>query len=144
VSGRLQVRIDAYAEQPVRSVGAAFDLRGDDRQGELRLNTPLGTQVASARWSAAGVTLTTPSGQQQFQNLDDLSREALGEALPLAALPDWLAGRPWSGAAHAPHTAGFEQLGWLVAVDRRAQGIIEARRTAPPAVWMRVRLDGSE
>ena len=143
-SGRLQVRVEALADQPARSMSAAFDLRGDGIQGELRLNTPLGTQVARARWSATGVSLGTSSGERQFQSLDELSREALGEALPLAALPDWLAGRPWPGAGHVPGSSGFEQLGWQVALDRRAQGIIEARRVAPPAVLLRVRLDGSD
>ena len=46
--------------------------------------------------------------------LEDLSREALGEALPLAAWPDWLAGRPWGGAPHRATEGGFEQLGWQV------------------------------
>jgi outer membrane lipoprotein LolB len=144
VSGRLQVRVEAVADQPVRSVAAAFELRGDGAQGEMRLNTPLGTQMARARWSPAGVTLGTPSGERQFESLDELAREAFGETLPLAAWPDWLAGRPWSGALHVPNANGFEQLGWQVQVDRRSQGIIEARRTAPPAVLLRVRLDGPD
>jgi outer membrane lipoprotein LolB len=143
MSGRLQVRVEAVADQPVRSVAAAFELRGDGEQGEIRLSTPLGTQMARATWSSVGVTLGTPSGERQFRTLDELSREAFGEALPLAAWPDWLAGRPWSGAAHVPSANGFEQLGWQVQVDRRAQGLIEARRTAPPAVLLRVRLDGA-
>jgi hypothetical protein len=35
-------------------------------------------------------------------------------------------------------------MGWQVAVDRRAQGIVEARRAAPPAVMLRVLLDRSD
>ena len=66
---------------------------------------------------------------------------ALGESLPLAALPDWLAGRPWPGAPHTPGEAGFVQLGWQVSLARRSEGWIEARRAAPPAVLVRVKLD---
>jgi outer membrane lipoprotein LolB len=142
VSGRLQVRIEAQADRPMQSVSAGFDLRGDGTRGELRLNSPLGPQLARAVWSGDSVALGTSSGVRQFDSLDDLSREALGEVLPLAAWPDWLAGRPWSGADHRLTDIGFEQLGWRVQLNRRAEGLIEAHRSAPPAVSVRVRLDG--
>jgi outer membrane lipoprotein LolB len=140
-SGRLSVRIDATAAQPVQSMSAAFELRGDGDSGELRLNSPLGTRVASARWAQGLAVLGTPDGERRFDNLDALSREALGEALPLAALPDWLAARPWPGAPSQVRQDGFEQLGWQVSLVRRAEGWIEVRRPAPPAVLLRVRLD---
>jgi outer membrane lipoprotein LolB len=85
--------------------------------------------------------LNTPQGEQRYATLDDLSRQALGEALPLAALPDWLKGRPWPAAPHTIHDAGFEQLGWQVVMSQRPEGLIEARRTAAPGVTLRVRLD---
>lgn len=137
-SGRLSVRIES---SPVQNVSAGFELRGDDSSGELRLNSPLGTRLAAARWSPDSVVLADSQGEQRYANLDDLSRRALGEALPLAALPDWLAGRPWPGAPHHLNPAGFEQLGWQVSLTRRAEGFIEASRAAPPAVMLRVKLD---
>jgi outer membrane lipoprotein LolB len=143
-SGRLSVRIDATAARAARSVSAAFELRGDGNGGELRLNSPLGTRMAAARWARGVAVLTTPDGEGRYDSLDDLARQALGETLPLAALPDWLAGRPWPAAPHRELGGGFEQLGWTVSLAHRAEGRIEARREAPPAVLVRVQLDGPE
>ena len=140
-AGRLSVRVEASADRAAQSLGAAFELRGSGESGELRLISPLGTQLASARWAPGLALLTTADGATEFASLDDLSRRALGEALPLAALPDWLAGRPWPSAPHRPEPAGFEQLGWQVSLARWAEGWVEARREAPPAVTVRVRLD---
>jgi len=140
-SGRLSVRIAADASQAAQSVSVAFEMRGDGESGELRLNSPLGTRVAQARWAPGVAVLDTPQGERRFDTLDELSRQALGEALPLAALPDWVAGRPWPAAPHRVHEGGFEQLGWQVLLARQAEGWIEARRDAPPEVVVRVRLD---
>jgi len=140
-SGRLAVNIAADAGQAAQSMSAAFELRGDDRSGELRLNSPLGTRVAQARWAPGLAVLDTSEGERRFDTLDELSRQALGEALPLAALPDWIAGRPWPAAPHFRRDDGFEQLGWQVVLLRLADGVIEARRPAPPAVIVRLRLD---
>jgi outer membrane lipoprotein LolB len=85
--------------------------------------------------------LANGDGEQRFGDLDELSRRALGETLPLAALPDWLAGKPWPGAPHVKGDAGFEQLGWQVVLTRRGEGWIEARRDTPPAVVVRIKLD---
>lgn len=137
-SGRLSVRIDS---NPVQNVSAGFELRGNHSSGELRLNSPLGTRLAAARWSPGSAVLTDSQGEQTYANLDDLSRRALGEALPLAALPDWLAGRPWPQAPHRSNRGGFEQLGWQISLVRRAEGFIEASRAAAPAVMLRVKLD---
>ena len=143
-SGRMSVRVEAWGTEPARSVGSSFELRGGPDAGELRLTSPLGTRVASARWAAGEAVLTTADGERRFTSLDELSREALGEALPLAALPDWLAGRPWRGAPHRAGAEGFEQLGWQVGLARQAEGWIEARREAPPVVAVRIKLDALE
>ncbi len=140
-TGRMSLRIDASAAQPAQSVSAAFELQGNGDGGELRLNSPLGTRMATARWAPGLALLLTSDGEQRFASLDELARQALGEALPLAALPDWLAGRPWPGAPQQATESGFDQLGWQVLLTRRAEGWIEARRSAPPAVLVRVRLD---
>jgi outer membrane lipoprotein LolB len=143
-SGRISVRVEASAARTAQGVSAAFELRGDGDSGELRLISPLGSRLAVARWSPGVAVLDTPQGEQRYPTLDDLSREALGEALPLAAFPDWLQGRPWPAAPHAINDAGFEQLGWQVSLAQRAAGLIEARRAAPPTVTVRVRLDNAE
>lgn len=137
----MSLRVDATPERPAQSVSAAFELRGSAQQGELRLVSPLGTQLVAARWQPGVALLTTPEGEQRFASLEALSRQALGEAVPLAALPDWLAGRPWPDAPHQPSPDGFAQLGWQVQTQRRGEGWISARRAAPPMVELRVRLD---
>lgn len=140
-SGRLSVRIDAGTDTRAQGMSAEFELRGDGRAGELRLNSPLGSRVASARWAPGLAVLSSSEGEQEFDSLEALSRQALGENLPLAALPDWLSGRPWPGALHADTAQGFEQLAWQIDLARRAEGWIEARRRSPPAVLLRVKLD---
>jgi len=140
-TGRLSVRIEAQADRAAQSVSAGFELRGDGRGGELRLNSPLGTRVATARWAPGLAVLDDGRGEQAYENLAALAQQALGEALPLEALPDWLAGRPWAGAPHAAATEGFTQLGWQVDLSRRVEGWIEMHRSSPPSVRVRVKLD---
>jgi outer membrane lipoprotein LolB len=130
------------ADRPAQGLTAAFELQGQAERGELRLLSPLGSQLASARWAPGQALLETPAGSRAFSSLDELSLQALGEVLPLAALPDWLAGRPWPGAAHRAASTGFEQLGWRVDLARQAEGWVQAQRDTPPAVVLRVRLDG--
>jgi outer membrane lipoprotein LolB len=142
-SGRLSVRIEATATRPAQSVSADFELRGDDAGGELHLNSPLGTRLASARWEPGQAWLQAGDGERPYPSLDALSQDALGEVLPLVAWPDWLAGRPWAGAPHRAFEQGFEQLGWRVLLEHRAEGRIEARRESPPAIVLRVRLDAA-
>lgn len=144
LAGRLSVRVEAWQGQPVRSVASAFELSGTAERGELQLTSPLGTLVARARWSPEGATLATPEGESRFADLDELSRSALGEALPLRALPDWLRGRPWAGAPSRTMAEGFEQLGWQVGLARLGDGIVEASRAAPPAVTVRAKLEAPE
>ncbi len=142
--GRLLLRVDATPSQTAQSFSAAFELRGSGTSGELRLLSPLGTRLATALWSPRQVLLTTPEGERTFENLDDLSQQALGQPVPLAALPDWLAGRPWAGAPFTPQPGGFEQLGWQVQTAAHADGLLEARRPAAPtapAVLLRVKLE---
>ena len=140
-SGRMSLQVEPGPDRGAQSVSAAFELQGDGERGELRLLSPLGTQLASARWAPGLAALTTASGSAEFSSLDGLARQALGESLPLAALPDWLAGRPWPGAPHLLQVAGFEQLGWQVGLGRLSEGCVLARRDQAPAVTLRVRLD---
>ena len=140
-TGRLSLRADATPQQPAQSLSAGFELRGSGDSGELRLNSPLGTQLVAATWLPGQATLRTPQGERRFSSLEELSRQALGEPLPLAALTDWLAGRPWPGAAHTLKSDGFEQLGWFVVTQRFSEGWVSAQRVMPPAVQLRVKLD---
>ncbi len=137
LSGRLVVQIEGG-----QGGNSSFELVGDARQGWLSLSTPLGSLLARARWSPGEVWLDTPQEQRRYESLDALSQQLLGEAVPVAALFDWLRGRPWP---EAPSSAGqegrFEQLGWQIDLSRHAEGLLLARREGPPAVILRARLD---
>lgn len=145
ISGRLSVRVAATADTGERAANMAFELRGNPAAGEIDFSTSLGTVVARARWSASQVVLITSQGERRFDDLDSLSREALGEAVPVAALFDWLRGRPWPGAPSEPDAggAGFRQLGWQVDLAAHDKGQVTARRAQPPAVTVRAVLDPS-
>ena len=147
LSGRLALRVEAIGSASPRAFSAAFDLRGDAQAGTLGLSTPLGSMLAEARWSPAEVVLATPQGTRRFSTLEELTREVLGESVPIEAWFDWLRGRPWSGAASAASstsTPGFAQLGWQVDLGRFDEGTIVAKRDSPPpTVTVRIRLDRS-
>ncbi len=147
LSGRLALNIDAVGDRPASSISAGFELRGNAQQGELRLNTPLGTTLAAAYWGPDKVRLVTLHGEQSFDDLDALSRAAFGETLPLRALPDWLHGRPWPDAAEPAQALqpgpGFNQLGWTIELTQFDQGRLLAWRAAAPAVRLRAVLDAA-
>ncbi len=144
LSGRLAVRVDAIGNEPARALSAAFELRGDARDGALALSTPLGSMLAQARWMPGDVVLTTPQGARRFADLDGLTREVLGESVPVEAWFDWLRGRPWPAAPStaAAGSTGFEQLGWQVDLARLGAGAVSAtRRALQPVVTVRIQLD---
>jgi len=148
LSGRLALRVEASPDASAKAFSAAFDLRGDASAGMLGLSTPLGSTLAQARWSPAEVVLATPQGTRRFATLDELTRDALGESVPIEAWFDWLRGRPWPGAPSEPAPElrqGFAQLGWRVDLGSfAADGTLAATRTAPPpTVTVRIRLDRS-
>lgn len=144
LSGRLAVRVEGDAQ---RSFSAAFELRGQADAGSMSLSSPLGSQIGRADWSPRlGVLLHDGDGTRRYERLDDMAVDLTGQALPIAALFDWLRGRPWPGAprgelAESGHT-GFRQLDWDVQLDRLAEGwLVAVRDTPPPRVTVRARLD---
>jgi outer membrane lipoprotein LolB len=145
LSGRLALRVDASAGSEPRSVTASFELQGQPSAGRLDLSTPLGTRLAQARWSPGRVVLITPQGETAYPDLESLTREVLGESLPVAALFDWLNGRPWPGAPStvnaAPAPRGFRQLGWAVNLAGFDDATVAAVREQAPVVTVRVKLD---
>ncbi len=151
LAGRLSVVVpgeptsDAMSPAPTQSLSAAFELRGTPKDGSLDLVSPLGSVMARARWSPQEASLTSSRGERRYPDLTSLTRDMLGESLPVDALFDWLRGRPWpdapSEAAPPPQPAGFTQLGWRVDLSRFPQSIIVAERQRAPKVVMRARLD---
>ncbi|MFM8898655.1 MAG: outer membrane lipoprotein LolB [Burkholderiales bacterium] len=130
---------------PAQSLSAAFELRGSAQAGSLDLISPLGSIMAQAVWSPDGATLQSNRGRERYEDMDSLTRDMLGESLPVGALFDWLRGRPWGGAPSQPNKApspeGFTQLGWQVDLSRFAQAVVLAERERAPKVTLRARLD---
>jgi outer membrane lipoprotein LolB len=141
LSGRLSVQVNGGSAGKASGGNAGFELIGNPLAGQLELSTPLGSLVARAIWREREVRLQTPEDERRFDDLDALTRELLGEPIPVAALFDWLRGRPWPQAASQPSGNGFEQLGWQIDLARFPEGLIVATRRAEPVVTMRARID---
>lgn len=126
-SGRLSLQVQS---EPPQSLSAAFELKGTAAAGELRLSTPLGTTLLSARWSAVEALLEAGQQSRRFPDIDTLLLQATGASVPVRALFDWLEGKP------------SQAEGWTVDLSRHADGRITARREAPaPAAQLRIVLD---
>jgi len=155
-SGRLAVRTDAAPGLPARSMTGQFELSGNASSGQLVLTSPIGTTVARARWSdpvgAQGdpskIELEADGATTRYATLEDMMQRAIGDQLPLAAMFDWLDGRPWPAAPveRAADGRSFDQLGWHVDLSQLADNrLIDAHRPQPkPALHVRVKLDAAE
>jgi len=155
-TGRLAVRTDAVPDAPARSVSGQFELSGNASSGQLILTSPIGTTVARARWShpvglqgsPSRIELEADGATTHYATLEDMMQRAIGDQLPLAAMFDWLSGRPWPDAPVTSGTAAptFDQLGWHVDLSQLADNrLIDAQRALPaPALHVRVKLDAAE
>ena len=126
-SGRLSLLIDG---EPVQGFHAGFELSGDARQGELKLYSPLGATLASARWSPGSALLLRGDAARAYPDLGALTADLTGAELPVTELFDWLQGRP------------TEAAGWQVELDAIADGRLRAHRHQPaPTATLRLMLD---
>jgi outer membrane lipoprotein LolB len=141
-TGRLALAVEAHEGRPAQGFNASFELNRLGPASELLLAAATGQQLARLSWDETRVELQTPErGVQRFASLASLSRQMFGEELPLAALPDWLVGRPSAASPSTPTASGFVQAGWSLDLSRQADGLIVARRELPPAIALRVRLE---
>ncbi len=123
-AGRLAVQVP---DDPRQSFSAGFELRGSALAGELELLAPGGVTAALLQWRPGQASLTGPGLPARLgRSVDDLTRELTGAAVPVAALFDWLEGRP----ADVP--------GWEVDLTGRAQGRLSARQQAAPKAQLRI------
>ncbi|MFG6468528.1 lipoprotein insertase outer membrane protein LolB [Roseateles sp. BYS87W] len=141
LSGRISVTVAGDAHTRGTGGAASFELFGGAEAGRLELTSPLGALVARADWGPGRVLLQTPNDERRYADLDDLTRDLLGEPIPVAALFDWLQARPWPAAPHQRTDRGFEQLGWRI--EPRLPALV-ATRLADPVVTLRARLDGGD
>lgn len=126
-SGRMAIQV---LKDPPESLSAGFELQGSAQAGEMVLLSPIGTTLARLEWTPQGARLA--QGQQQVDSisLQRLGARLTGTELPIAALFEWLAGRP----AEAP--------GWQVDLSAHAQGRISAERREPsPGAVLSIALD---
>lgn len=123
-SGRLGVTVEST---PPQQFSAGFDLTGNERQGTLRLTSPLGSTLALLAWKPGSATLRQSNEEQSFDSLDALTQAATGVALPLRALFDWL------------HGVDTPAPGWRVDLSGAQRGRISAQRLQPlPVATLRV------
>lgn len=123
-NGRLALQVEGVQAQ---SFSASFELRGSPERGELSLFSPLGSIAAQLRWQPGAAVLQANGQERHYASIEELSADATGTPLPLAALFEWLAGR----AAEVP--------GWQADLSRVADGRITARRSQPtPPAELRV------
>ena len=111
-------------------MSASFSLRGDAKNGELDLYSPLGTTIGALQWTPRLVQLSDGGKHQYFSSLAELTEKATGAALPVDALFGWLQGRE------------VQAVGWQPDLSAVSQGALTARRTSPaPEVTLRIKLD---
>lgn len=148
LSGRISIRVEPGPDDPAtaaQSMTAQFELDGHPDDGLLSLSTPLGTQMARARWMGQRAELVGPDGKRKFGTLDALTYEALGQRVPVDALMSWLQGRPAAGAPSEPLPApdqGFSQMNWRINLNRWHDRFILADHYGLDHTQVRVKLDG--
>lgn len=126
-SGRMAIQV---LKDPPESLSAGFELQGSAQAGEMVLLSPIGTTLARLEWTPQGARLAQGQQQVDSTSLQRLGARLTGTELPIAALFEWLAGRP----AEAP--------GWQVDLSAHAQGRISAERREPsPGAVLRIALD---
>lgn len=124
IVGRVAVRYgdDAASGRVTWRHGEATD--------DLLFSSPLGQGIAEITRRDGVYTLVT-ANDQRFTAADPerLTEQALGWALPLGGLPDWVQGRPQPGVSAEPRYDGgrlaeLRQLGWTIeysGYDERGQ-----------------------
>ncbi|HSD53005.1 MAG TPA: lipoprotein insertase outer membrane protein LolB [Burkholderiales bacterium] len=114
VIGRVAVR---YGDE---AASGRVAWRHSDLDDSLLISTPLGQGIAEITRRDGVYTLVT-SDQQRFTATDpeQLTEQALGYALPLGGLPDWLRGRaqpdvPAQVRYDGKQLAELRQQGWTI------------------------------
>ncbi|PUE09206.1 hypothetical protein B9Z51_09865 [Limnohabitans sp. T6-5] len=126
-SGRMAIQIQS---DPAQQMSVSFELQGSAEQGDMLLLSPIGTTLAMLSWTPHSAWLEQNGQRTHSANLQSLSEQLTGTALPVSALFEWLAGR----AANAP--------GWQVDLSAHPQGRVLAQRKIPlPEAVLRIVLD---
>jgi outer membrane lipoprotein LolB len=117
-SGRLGLTVDS---QPPQSYFANFMLQGNAQAGQLSLTSPLGSTLAVMQWQPSQALLRQPGKPtRNYASLEELAAAVTGTPLPLAALFDWLHGKPQA------------VKGWQADLGHLSEGRLTTRRLQPP------------
>ena len=146
LAGRLSLVSGTPDAQKALYGGFRLVLRGAV-SGEFEVFSPLGQMLAKAQWSPGQASLDNGRQTQHFASFDDMTRAALGVALPQAALQDWVRGRPASSLPSQPLTdGGFEQLGWKVQPAWRdgQLALLKAQRLAGDPAELRMAVESAK
>ena len=117
-AGRISLQVQQ--EPAPQSFIASFELMGNAENGLLRLFSPLGSTLATARWTPGHAILLHNGSERSFSSLDARRETLTGAPLPAAALLDWMNGRNTAAA------------GWEADLSQYPQGKIRAQRLQPP------------
>lgn len=117
-TGRIALQVQQ--EPTPQSFIAGFELSGNAENGQLRLLSPFGSVLATARWTPGHAVLLHNGDERSFSSLDTLLETLTGAPLPGAALLDWIDGRNTAAA------------GWEADLSQYQQGKIRAQRLQPP------------
>ncbi len=128
-TGRLGLQ---FIDGTTPSVQLGFSLQGDRSQGQLVLETPFGTTLASAQWNTQQALLIRGQSQQTFTTLEALLQQELGSNLPVDALFAWI---------NKKSAAELNAAGWVVEDAEDALRLRATRLTPAPAVRLTVVLD---
>lgn len=120
--GRVAVR---YGEE---AASARVSWRHSDATDDLLLSTPLGQGIAQiTRREGVYALVTSQDRRYSATDPERLTEQALGWALPLTGLPDWLRGRAQPGFEADTRYSGerlaeLRQLGWVIEYSDYDQG----------------------
>ncbi|HEX5783216.1 MAG TPA: lipoprotein insertase outer membrane protein LolB [Burkholderiaceae bacterium] len=113
-SGRIS--ISTTQPKPQRMT-ASFELSGTPEAGMLTLTSPLGTTLATARWSPGLAELEQGGQRMRYPDIQSLITTALSQPLPLEMVFAWLNGQD-------PSTNG-----WTADLKDLPQGRLGAHRS---------------
>lgn len=115
-SGRLALNVET---DPPQRWSAGFELSGDAQTGQLRLLSPFGQTMATAHWTPQQARLQQGNDTRLYPDMDSLTTELTGTALPIGTLLDWLQG------------LSTVLDGWEVDLSEQPSGRMRARRLHP-------------
>lgn len=118
-SGRLALQV---LSDPAEFFSATFELTGHAEAGHLRLLSPFGQTVATARWQPGQAQLLQGDDVRTYPSMEALTEAVTGTALPVAALFQWLRG------------VNVTVAGWQADLSEQPAGRVRAERLSPSPV----------